>query len=83
MSCALSSTTLEADMTDPELMAKLHQLLTQNLIDKIESGEATAADLGVARQLLKDNGVNATPSQGTPILRLSQALPFDEAQEAV
>jgi hypothetical protein len=64
-------------------MAKLHQLLTQNLIDKIESGEATAADLGVARQLLKDNGVNATPSQGTPILRLSQALPFDEAQEAV
>jgi|LakMenE01Jun11ns_1017448.scaffolds.fasta_scaffold9950809_8 hypothetical protein len=70
-------------MTDPELMAKLHQLLTQNLIDKIESGEATAADLGVARQLLKDNGVNATPSQGTPILRLSQALPFDEAQEAV
>jgi hypothetical protein len=80
---ALSSTSQEADMTDPELMAKLHQLLTQNLIDKIESGEATAADLGVARQLLKDNGVNATPSQGTPILRLSQALPFDEAQEAV
>ena len=70
-------------MTKPELMERLHSLLTQNLIDKIESGEATAADLGVARQLLKDNGVNATPAQGTPILRLSQALPFEGAQEAV
>jgi hypothetical protein len=67
----------------PELLERLHDLLTQNLIDKIESGEATAADLGVARQLLKDNNINATPVSGSPILKLSQALPFQDAQEAV
>lgn len=70
-------------MNRPELLERLHDLLTQNLIDKIESGEATAADLGVARQLLKDNNINAVPAAGSPILKLSQALPFQDAQEAV
>jgi hypothetical protein len=64
-------------------LERLHNLLTEDLIGRIESGAATAADLGVARQLLKDNGVNATPSTGTPILRLSQALPFEDGREAV
>ncbi len=71
-------------MSEPQKkLAALHDLLVQSLIEKIEAGEATAADLGVARQLLKDNGVNATPSQGTPILRLSQTMPFEDSQEAV
>jgi len=70
-------------MTNPELLQRLHDLLTQSLIDKIEAGEATAADLGVARQLLKDNNINALPNSGTPILRLSETMPFENAQEAV
>lgn len=70
-------------MTDPKLLERLHNLLTQDLIDRIESGDATPADLGVARQLLKDNGINASMSTGSPILRLSQTLPFEDAQEAV
>jgi hypothetical protein len=70
-------------MTNPQLLERLHTLVTQNLIDKIEAGEATAADLGVARQLLKDNNVNALPNPGTPILRLSESMPFENGQEAV
>lgn len=66
-----------------QLLERLHDLLTTSLIEKIESGEATAADFGVARQLLKDNNINAVPAQGTPILRLSQTMPFQDSQEAV
>ena len=65
------------------LLERLHDLLTTSLIEKIESGEATAADFGVARQLLKDNNINAIPVQNSPILRLSQTMPFQDSQEAV
>ena len=66
-----------------QLLERLHDLLTTSLIEKIESGEATAADFGVARQLLKDNNINAIPVQNSPILRLSQTMPFKDSQEAV
>jgi hypothetical protein len=66
-----------------QLLERLHDLLTTSLIEKIESGEATAADFGVARQLLKDNNINAIPVQNSPILRLSQTMPFQDSQEAV
>jgi hypothetical protein len=68
---------------DPKLLERLHDLLTADLIEKIESGNATAADLGVARQLLKDNGINAAPRENTPIFRLATALPFSDEREAV
>ena len=35
----------------------LQDLLAQELITKIEAGEATPTDLNVARQLLKDNSI--------------------------
>ena len=41
------------------------------------SGEATAADFGVARQLLKDNGIDVAAKAGTPLLKLHEAMPFD------
>lgn len=68
---------------DPKLLERLHELLTQDLIEKIESGNATAADLGVARQLLKDNSINAMPAPNTPIFRLANSLPFENDREAV
>lgn len=59
---------------------ELHKLIAQKLADKIRSGEYTAADLNVARQFLKDNGIEALASPGSPLGGLKQAvtegLPF-------
>lgn len=71
-------------MADPSL--KLH-LLQDNLIDvlveKIRSGEATASELSVARQLLKDNGVQATVTDDSPMKELVSSLPFDDDSEPI
>lgn len=42
-----------------ELFDQLQLSLTQDLLRRIQSGEATAAELSVARQLLKDNHIDA------------------------
>lgn len=58
-------------------LEELHEALADNLLEKINSGEATPADLSVARQFLKDNGVDAVISQNGPITRLALSLPFE------
>jgi soluble P-type ATPase len=57
-------------------MDSLHSLLVTDLISKIKSGEATAAELNVARQLLKDNGIEATVAEGNQMGSLVDSLPF-------
>ena len=63
----------------PKDLQTLNDLLIKDLISKIQSGEATAAELNTARQFLKDNDVNfitmSTPNSGAPIFQLSQELP--------
>lgn len=76
-----SAAPAKPDLSDR--LAHLHNKLTEELIARIESGAADASDLSVARQLLKDNGVNATPKIQAPIFRLSQAMPFEEGRQAV
>ena len=46
-------------MTQP--IHKLFDLLTVELVERIKSGEASSQDLNVARQLLKDCRISATP----------------------
>lgn len=63
-------------MSDIDLTLKtLHSQLAETLLAKIKSGEATAADLNVARQLLKDNGIDAVSKKGTPLGNLVDGLP--------
>jgi len=38
----------------------------------------TASELNVARQLLKDNGIDAVPVEGSPLKSLLDELPFKE-----
>ena len=57
-------------------MSTLHSLLVNDLLTKIRSGEATAAELNVARQLLKDNGVEAIVAEGNQLGSLVTDLPF-------
>lgn len=65
---------------DNNLMKALEGLQTSlvaNLAERIAKGEATAADLSVARQLLKDNNITVTPQADPNILRIHEALPFE------
>lgn len=70
-------------MNDKEALNSLHSCLVNALLEKIRSGTATAADLGVARQLLKDNGIDVVAKAGAPLLRLHEALPFDASEDAL
>tara|TARA_B100001248_G_C27276801_1_gene405745 strand:- start:92 stop:319 length:228 start_codon:yes stop_codon:yes gene_type:complete len=58
-----------------ELLQNLHTVLIENLLDKVKSGEAKAGDLNVARQLLKDNGIECIPTDKNPIEDLMSSLP--------
>ena len=60
-----------------EILQNLHELLAKELTDKIHSGESTSAELSVARQFLKDNGIDANTGQSEPLLNLAKVLPFD------
>ena len=58
-----------------ELLQNLHTVLIENLLDKVKSGEAKAGDLNVARQLLKDNGIECIPTENNPMEDLMSSLP--------
>jgi hypothetical protein len=60
---------------------KIHEALAQALLDKVRDGSATAADLNVARQYLKDNNVSSTVEASPTMNNLVRDLPFtgDEA----
>jgi|TARA_R100000655_G_scaffold94765_1_gene136319 hypothetical protein len=61
-----------------EILNNLHNLLAQELTEKIQSGQATSAELNVARQFLKDNGIDGTVEQSDPLANLAKILPFTE-----
>jgi hypothetical protein len=65
---------------------KLHSLqniLIDEFIARIESGEATPSDLNAARQLLKDNGIHVALKPDNPLANLVAGLPFEDASERV
>jgi hypothetical protein len=66
---------------DDEILLTLHSAVAQTLLEKIKSGEARSADLGVAVRFLKDNGIEAAPVNDNPLARLLESLPFDEEDE--
>lgn len=70
-----------------ELLDQLHGLVAKDLIDKIKSGEATAQDLGAAIRFLKENNVQADPSENKNLGELYETvtsvedLPFTVGEE--
>jgi peptide subunit release factor 1 (eRF1) len=72
-----------------ETLETLHDALATKLKDLLDAvdGEAkgAAAVLNVARQFLKDNGIEAVPTPGSPTGKLVQKLnefPFDPASDS-
>ncbi|CDN47576.1 hypothetical protein [Neorhizobium galegae] len=59
-----------------KIMADLHSALANELLERVNSKTATASDLSVVRQFLKDNGIDSVPKKGDPLERLSHTLPF-------
>lgn len=65
-----------------DILEAIHSALAQELLQKIQNGDATPSDLSVARQFLKDNGIDAAPDASQPMLNLAKIMPFDEEEAA-
>tara|TARA_R100000353_G_scaffold1458_1_gene2223 strand:+ start:292 stop:516 length:225 start_codon:yes stop_codon:yes gene_type:complete len=68
-------------MTNKDLkkLEDLHSTLTDVLIDRVKNGDAKAGDLNVARQFLKDNGIECIPTEKNGLEDIMNNLPDLEA----
>ena len=64
---------------DLEKLEDLHSTLTDVLIDRVKNGDAKAGDLNVARQFLKDNGIECIPTEKNGLEDIMNNLPDLEA----
>ena len=63
-------------MNKEETLSNLHRAVAEELLRRVMSGEANAAELNVARGFLKDNGIDGTPEQNDALGKLAESLPF-------
>jgi len=63
-------------MSDKKLK-ELHAVLAEKLLKKVKDPDATASELNVARQFLRDNNIDCVPVEGSPLQNLVDELPFD------
>ena len=60
-----------------ESLETLYDIVVQELTRRIKMGEATASDLSVARQLLKDANIDSNiGNKDSPLIDLLDNLPF-------
>jgi len=57
-------------------LGKLHEQLTEKLLERIRDPEVKASDLNVARQFLKDNNIDCVPQDNNDMSKLAEELPF-------
>ena len=63
-------------MSDTKLR-ELHGILAEKLLEKVKDPDAKSSDLNVARQFLKDNGIDSLPVDNSPLRDLMKELPFE------
>ena len=66
-----------------DLFDELHSLLTNELVGRIKSGEASTADLRAAIDWLTKNDITGLPVSGSPLASLMGTIPeltFDDVQ---
>ena len=54
---------------------ELHKLVTQELLNRIKSGDASTADIKAACDWLKSNNINGIAVVGSPLDQLVSILP--------
>ena len=59
-----------------KMLSTLHCAVAQELLDRVQSGDAKPADISNAIKFLKDNNIDAVPVQGSPLDGLMGSLPF-------
>lgn len=68
-----------------ETLEELHGQLAETLLAEVKNSEADpkgrAAVLNVARQFLKDNGIESLPGANKTVSSLAAVLPFPEPGE--
>lgn len=65
-------------MSKKQQMDALHDVVTQELLLRVKSGEATASELSVAVKFLKDNGASLDViTAESPMAGLLESLPFE------
>ena len=61
-----------------EILDSLHDAVSQELLLRVRSGEATASELSVAVKFLKDNGASLDViTAESPLGSLLESLPFE------
>lgn len=65
----------------PSLMAILHGVVAQELLDRIRSGAATAADISNTIKFLKDNGIEARADRNDELASLAAQFPVFEDED--
>ena len=68
-------------MKNEKNLKELHNVLTEKLLQRVKDPEVKASDLNVARQFLKDNGIEAIPVDNSPLKNLVDELPFNTEEE--
>ena len=66
----------ESELSD--LHKALAQILKEQINLKDENGRVNSATLNVARQFLKDNGIDSDVRENKELQVLAEDLPFDE-----
>jgi hypothetical protein len=66
-----------------EKLGELHEAVTEAVLERFQSGEATNDDLRVAMQLLKQNAVTAAAPEASPLRSLASKLDFSAMAEKV
>ena len=51
-------------------LKELHGVLAEELLKRVKDPEAKSSDLNVARQFLRDNNIDAVPTQDSPLSKL-------------
>lgn len=54
---------------------ELHNILTEDLISRVKSGEATAQELKAAIDWLKANDISGVAYEGNPLDKLANLMP--------
>lgn len=57
-----------------ELLGKLHEAVARDLLEKVNSGSATAQELQAAIKFLKDNGIESVIEEGNELGKLAKVM---------
>ena len=64
-----------ANKAAEEKFNELHNLVTEDFLKRVKSGEATTQDLKAACDWLKTNDITGVAHEGTPLDKLAKIMP--------